>query len=150
MASTTRLLEGKEAGEPADRKHLRRGERGVTKIITTHLTVVHNNLLQYAIHLHGVCAVILPLNSIQCSVDGAAALCTSKPTTAWSVLLKVEQQRLLVVFHQVVVQPLAILGLHVGHTVPANVQESSGQLVNFVPSRNATRIQDLITLIIKT
>lgn len=65
----------------------------------------------------------------------------------WSDLPRVERQRLLVVFHEVVVQPLHILGLHVRHTVPTKVQESSGQLVNFIPSWYGTRIQDLLTLI---
>ena len=67
---------------------------------------------------------------------------------AWSDSSRVENQRPLVIFHQVVVQLLYILGLYVRHTVPTKIQESSGKLVNFIPSRNATRIQDLMGLIV--
>ena len=74
----------------------------------------------------------------------ANSLCSSKASFEGVAYSGLEHQRLLVKFQQVVVKPLDLFSLAGSHAQPAETNKRLGQLINFVPAKDAPGIHSLI------
>ena len=112
-ASTTRLLEGEEAGDPADRKHLK-------SIDHFKVSVVHSRL---------------PFHVINASV--ADSLPPSKSSLCWRVRSHLEHDWSLVILLQGIVQLYDLSCFRSRYTQPSEIHQCSCQLIYLPPARNS-------------